>query len=636
MKKVFFGLMTMLLLLMTVGSALAYVANSSNYQLEKDSLNFGGTDFSFSANYLQSDTLGEIVSGLLTGTSYNASSGYRYLETDALVVLGCTDATANNYNSLATQDDGSCTHGSGGGGTILPPHEEVMGCTDPEALNYNSQATRDDGNCEYRHVEDSILGCINPLATNYNSVANEDDGSCEYPSDIVPPIPPTGGGSGVFGYLPLASTSMIVEGGKSADWEFRFIQPSEVEKTFDNRMKVWVLGEKNLTIVFNYKLDKTTLKTIGVTITDPIDKTKTFSFLMHRNKEGTAYEATIAPLIRKGTYPVDFYIINYDNQTVRHIKGNLITSGVMAMLINFVKENAVPIAATTGLAVGIYSSLYDLFVVFFRAFGSFFGRKRKDNPWGTVYDSVTKRPLDPVYLTVNQGEKEISMALTDIDGRFNFFLPAGIYTIKANKTHYRFPSERLAGKTADELYNHLYFGGDLTSNGEAVIDINIPMDPIDFDWNEFAKTKKNFFEFYNRRTLWLNRLYKLIFTLGFILSIYACFIFPSIFNFVILSLYFGLLALNRFWHNPNKPLQIVKESTKEPMPFAIVRLFLPDLNQQIKYAVADKFGKFFLLVRPGVYYYTVEEKQTDGTYLKVFQSKPVNLPKGVLTANITI
>jgi len=619
MKRLFIGAVVFLLLV-TAGAASAYVAASQNYKLEKDSLNFGGTDFSSSTNYVNSDTLGEIISGLTSSTGNNASSGYRYLETDPVAgaVLGCTDPAANNYNSAATQDDGSCSYG--GGGTFL----EIKGCLDPKALNYSSAATQADGSCKYRRVENSILGCLDSRATNYSSNATEDDGSCKYPPEVTPPISPFG------------LTSTTIETKSSPDWNFRFLQPDEPAKTFDNQMRVRVLGEKNLTIIFNYNLAITTLKTIGVTLTDPIDKTKTFSFLLHRNQAGTAYEATIAPLTRQGIYPIDIYIINYDNQTIRHIKGRLIVTGFWLLLAEMVRDQIIPMIVATGLAFGFLPSLYDSLVSLFRALGSFFGRRKKDNPWGTVYDSVTKRPLDPVYLAVSQEGKEISTAITDIDGRFDFFLPAGAYTIKANKTHYRFPSERLSGKTADELYNHLYFGDQFTTNGEAVIDLNIPLDPIDFDWNEFAKTKTNFFEFYNRRRLWLGRLYKLIFVSGFLLSIYSFLLSPSWWNIIILVLYLGLLAINRFWHDRNKPLQIIKTSINEPLPFAIIRVFLPDLNQQIKYTVADKFGRFYLLVRPGVYYYTIEEKQLDGSYLKVLQSKPVNLPMGVLTADIYV
>lgn len=717
MRKFFIGSVLLLTLFILANTALAYVAESTNYKLEKDSLNFSGLESSASTNYLNNDTLGEIVSGLSAGANYNASTGYRYMELDPTgggtppAVPGCTDPKANNYNSLATVDDRSCTY---------PPEGGTLGCTDPQALNYKPLATIDDGSCVYgipnvknfqahyqseqnairltwenplnydfasiiivrlkgeiptspnegklvyngkgestwdedveagaryyytafvkshdgryssgviateRVPDDNLLpgedifGCLDPLAINYNPRASKNDNSCEYsPFFSTPPV------------------ETIVT--PSPEWDFRFLQPKEVVKTFDSQMRVRVIGTKDLTVLLNYNLAPATLKTIGVTLTDPADPTKTFSFLMHRTADGSAYEATIGPLVRPGTYPVDIYIINYENQGIKQIKGKMLVSGIGILSTEAIAK-VTPVAVATGLVIGFLPSLYDLLIILFRIFSYFFGRRKNENPWGTVYDSVTKRPLDPVYLTVSQilagqPEKEISTAITDIDGRFSFFLPAGVYKIKANKTHYRFPSELLAGKAADELYEHLYFGGEFSTNGEAVINLNVPMDPIDFDWNEFAKTKTNFFEFYNQRRLWLTRLYKLVFVSGFIFSIYALLVSPSWWNIIILALYLGLIALNRFWRNRQKPLQVIKESTGEPLPFAIVRVFLPDLNQQIKYAVADKLGRFYLLVRPGVYYYTIEEKQLDGTYLKVFQSSPVNLPKGVLTEDIYV
>ena len=51
-------------------------------------------------------------------------------------VYGCTDKDANNYNSSANKDDGSCTY-------------YKYGCTDSKALNYDIEANKDDGSCKY-------------------------------------------------------------------------------------------------------------------------------------------------------------------------------------------------------------------------------------------------------------------------------------------------------------------------------------------------------------------------------------------------------------------------------------------------------------------------------------------------------
>ena len=73
------------------------------------------------------------------------------------------DVEANNYNSNANVDDGSCTY-------------DIMGCTDQTAFNFNENANFDDGSC----IEIQ-LGCLDIEALNFNELANTDDGSCEYP-----------------------------------------------------------------------------------------------------------------------------------------------------------------------------------------------------------------------------------------------------------------------------------------------------------------------------------------------------------------------------------------------------------------------------------------------------------------------
>lgn len=51
--------------------------SSTNYYINWDSINIGGTDYSSSTNYYISDTIGEISTGWSSSTNYWISSGYR-------------------------------------------------------------------------------------------------------------------------------------------------------------------------------------------------------------------------------------------------------------------------------------------------------------------------------------------------------------------------------------------------------------------------------------------------------------------------------------------------------------------------------------------------------------------------------
>ena len=102
--------------------------------------------------------------------NYNADAN---TDDGSCVYGGCTDVLATNYNANATIDDGSCEY------------DEIKGCTDPLATNYNPNANTDDGSCEY--VVRERKGCTDPLATNYNQAANVDDGSCVYKEDKARP-----------------------------------------------------------------------------------------------------------------------------------------------------------------------------------------------------------------------------------------------------------------------------------------------------------------------------------------------------------------------------------------------------------------------------------------------------------------
>ena len=131
-------------------------------------------------------------------------------------VAGCMYNFACNYNPFATDDDGSCFVTDGICQTCIDGQiidndidgdgicdtDEILGCMDLEACNYNSDATDDNGSCYFMDGicetcidgqiidndidgdgicdEDEILGCMDLEACNYNPIATDDDGFCIY------------------------------------------------------------------------------------------------------------------------------------------------------------------------------------------------------------------------------------------------------------------------------------------------------------------------------------------------------------------------------------------------------------------------------------------------------------------------
>ena len=115
-----------------------------------------------------------------------------------MLVPGCTEPFACNYDPLASEDDGSCEYASclGCNDVSACNYDEdviyndgscdylscaVMGCTNLNACNYDEEATMFDGSCEFT----SCAGCLDTEAANYDPTATLDNGTCEFPGCTI-------------------------------------------------------------------------------------------------------------------------------------------------------------------------------------------------------------------------------------------------------------------------------------------------------------------------------------------------------------------------------------------------------------------------------------------------------------------
>lgn len=122
-------------------------------------------------------------------------------------------------------------------------------------------------------------------------------------------------------------------------------------------------GSNNLTISLKYEKVPEILKTIAVTLIDPDDSTKVFPFLLRVNKDKTAYEATLAPLGKRGVYQMKIIVLDYKNQGLKRLEGSL--KALIFNQLNDLKNNGIlkkDILAISILSLILLSAFLVLYV----------------------------------------------------------------------------------------------------------------------------------------------------------------------------------------------------------------------------------------------------------------------------------
>jgi hypothetical protein len=285
--------------------------------------------------------------------------------------------------------------------------------------------------------------------------------------------------------------------------------------------------------------------------------------------------------------------------------------------------------------LGLMSSVPGLVTRFGNLLLAFiFARKKKR---GIVYDSKTKEPLDPAYVSVidTLTGQEVANQITDMEGRFGFVLKKGSYRMTAGKTHYQFPSALLAGKTADEVYSNLYFGETfIVDDEDQVVDMNIPMDSLGTDWNQEEKKRMNIFKYLIANEKTLSWIFNTLFAIGFVVSLIIAFYFPVWFNLLVVGLYLVILFVRMMGYGPMSAGKITKAGM--PLKNGIVRVFSAALNREVSHKVTSDKGLYFILTSKADYYLTVEEKNADGTYTKVFTSQVTKSKNGLINQSFDL
>lgn len=563
---------------------------------------------------------------LLAGVSFDFETKNEYqicIRTDNGV--GGTFDKNFTINVLDVNEGGSGSSGSGsssggtsgGGGTpvlppVFPPHPP--GCTDIDATNYNEFATIDDGSCMY--TPGAIPGCTDTSAGNYNSIATVDNGSCLY---------------GVFGCMDSSAVNFN-PGAQHSDSSCLFAGCTNPASSNYNQ-------DAN----FNDGSCLAPDATGGGSNSGVADDADRLGCM-----EPGAINYDESATVNDGS--CSYVFLNTDDEIEIKKDSSIFKSiaGFLREIVEIISEPVVASVAVGGIVAssfivaflqpGLIAGLVSVPIRIWNTIPVLMGYRRRKRPWGTVYDSVTKQPLDPVYVTLKTEDgKDVSTSITDLDGRFGFLAAAGRYLISANKANYIFPSVKMAGKEKDELYENLYFGEQVeVKEKEDVIFKNIPMDAVNFNWNEFEKAKnKKLMKFYSKRDLFFARIATVLFVSGLVSSVVLFFLNNSVLNSIVLSLYVLIIVLRFFGIKP-KTAGGVFDKDGYPLSFSIVRLFSSSLKKEVAHGVVGKTGKYYMLAPNGDYYIKVSKKTGEDSYEDVFTSADIKVSGGFVKEKIVI
>ena len=317
-------------------------------------------------------------------------------------------------------------------------------------------------------------------------------------------------------------------------------------------------------------------------------------------------------------------------------KGNIVVKSVA--VAGVVSGAAISLATAMFMNPLTFSELFLIPIRLWALLMSALGLKKRNKPWGVVYDSVTKQPIDPAYVIAQDMDgNEVATSITDMEGRYGFLLPSGNYKIIAHKSNYEFPSKKLNGNLSDELYSDLYYGGPVNlEEKDGVLTKNIPMDPLSFDWNEFTKKQNKLSKFNAHKELILAKISEFMFALGFFITSLATFVSPKFYNVVLLVIYLLIYILKKTILKPRPYGTIKINDTGRPLSFAVLKVYLSNSSNEYVHRVADKNGKFYCLIPNGEYTVSIDRKNADESYTEVYREEGLKVEEGYINKKFNI
>jgi hypothetical protein len=252
--------------------------------------------------------------------------------------------------------------------------------------------------------------------------------------------------------------------------------------------------------------------------------------------------------------------------------------------------------ASSASWVTLFNYLYYIFTQPIMLFS-----KRKRAKYGTIYNSLTKLPVDLAAIRLKDSSgRIIQTKVTDRQGRYTFLANKGQFSLDISKTGYVFPTSLLVGKAMDVDYADLLTANKIILPAPSAISKNIPLDP---------KEDKRLPGQIKRRMV-LRDVQGTVAGLTTLLSVGAVVLVPS-YEYIGLALFqlVTYLVFSRLAYRKPKSSGVIKDTkTGKAIKGAVVRILDAQFNRVLETQVTDSEGRYGFLVGKGKFYVTVTKE----------------------------
>lgn len=221
--------------------------------------------------------------------------------------------------------------------------------------------------------------------------------------------------------------------------------------------------------------------------------------------------------------------------------------------------------------------------------------------WGTVYDSLTLRPIPFVVVTLLGTDRRVlEKRVTDAGGRYGFLTSAASLSeqevrvsLEASHDGYRFPSHERESASGF-IYGEAYRGDSVVVSADTLINFDIPMDPVKAP----VRTKRG-----NAPSIAVGLATAAMADAGLwvgIVTVPLAFVLePNPFTLGVVFVFTGVVSLRLFGVREH-PFGVVTNKQGQAIPFALVALHT-DSGRRVSFAVSDERGRYVLSADRGGY-----------------------------------